>query len=72
MVTAAQARWLARITDDPLIVTRTPEFKDRYSLASGKTVPERTAKLLIARGWVVPEGDGLWGDQTQTYRCAQP
>jgi hypothetical protein len=70
--TKSQTIWLRRIALSPLMVTRTPEFNDRYSLANGLTVPERTAKILIDRGWVVAERDGMWSDAPQTYRVRTP
>jgi hypothetical protein len=68
--TSSQANWLHRIALSPMMVTRTPGENDRYSLANGAVINERTAKILIRNGWVVGRRDGLpwFGDLPQTYR----
>lgn len=70
--TIHQTSWLRRIAQYGLMVTRTPGEKDRYSLTNGDQIPHNTAKCLILNGWVKPQRDGLFGDETQTYRVLTP
>jgi hypothetical protein len=70
--TEAQHIWLQRIAQSPLMVTYEPGEGDRFSLTNGVTVPANTARLLIRKGWVVSQRDGLYLDQPQTYKVRVP
>ncbi len=66
-----QSRWLARIAQSPLMVTRVPGEEPRFSLQNGHTVPRSTVDVLIRNGWIKDERDGLF-DDAQTYRVLKP
>jgi hypothetical protein len=65
--TEAQAKWLRRIAQSPLMKTYIDgEPMPRFSLQSGATVPTPIAEVLIRNGWVKGRRDGLFGDE-QSY-----
>jgi hypothetical protein len=69
--TEAQSRWLRRIAHQPMMITYIPGEEPRYHLADGLVVPAATANLLIRKGWVVGQRDGLF-EQPQSYRVKTP
>ena len=55
-----------------LMLTRTPEGGDRYSDGSGRPIPDRTAKVLIRKGWVIPERDSMFDEPPQSWLARKP
>lgn len=66
-LTEHQAKLLWRIGKSPLMVTKSADGADRYSLENGKSVNTRTAQRLISDGWVKPYDGGLFAGIAQTY-----
>lgn len=64
--TKAQSALLDRARQTPVVVGIDESGERHYSLANGGGVNARTAKKCIERGFLVPQGDGLFGD-SQTF-----
>lgn len=57
--TEAQAKWLKRIAQSPLLKTYLDgELLPRFSLQNGATVPAPVAEVLIRNGWLTGRRDG--------------
>lgn len=62
-----QAKLLWRIGKSPLMLTKSADGLDRYSLENGKSVNAKTARRLIDDGWVRPYDGGLFAGMSQTW-----
>lgn len=70
--TEAQARILRRIAQNggSLCLTLDPEGR-RYHDMAGMTVPEPTARVLIANGWVIANRDSMYDLDPQSWSIRQ-
>jgi hypothetical protein len=50
-----------------LMLTHDADHNDRYSDRSGAIIPERTAKLIIRNGWVIPQRDSMFDLTPQSW-----
>ena len=66
-LTESQAKLLWRIGKSPLMVTKSADGEDRYSLQNGRTINARSAQILIRDRWFVPLDDGLFAGLSQTF-----
>ncbi len=53
-----------------LCCEKTPLGNNRYFLPDGSDVPSMRAENCIKRGWLLPNQDGMFGLEPQTYRAA--
>lgn len=44
----------------------------RYHDMAGRTIPSATARILIRRGWVIPQRDSMLDAEPQSYRIRTP
>ena len=65
-----QAEVLRRIAiTGRMMLTHQEGHEDRYHDGSGKTIDERTAKLLIRNGWLIAERDSMFELAPQSWRA---
>lgn len=67
--TKSQSALLDRVRAAGALCAQKVEGEPEFFLPGGKVVNAVAARNCIARGWLVPNQDGLFGDP-QTYRAA--
>jgi hypothetical protein len=55
-----------------MMLTHREDGKNSYTDASGATIAEPTARLLIRNGWVVPQRDSMFDLTPQTWKARTP
>lgn len=74
-LTRDQERLIRRIreSDPPVVVTQVADSGLHYSVGNGDAISKAAARALIARRFLVPNGDSLIPDMSpQTYRLELP
>lgn len=71
--TEHQTRILRRIAASGcMMLTHDADHKSRYTDASGATIADPTAKLMIRNGWLIPERDSMFDLTPQTWKARTP